>query len=224
MIKNDRLFLVEPNELVAIRDDLGREVSFRSKLEFQGYSGVTIPEDVVRADFEPKRGILYMEFADPGNPSIPVPQASFFENIISNIASYLALLDDEFFNVTLEEAKEIKQRQVDSILVQAKQNAHDSGTEMLDPGGLQSMEEMLTLALIAKALGDTGWTIDVILATDNPDGSAERVTLDVDTVISKIAAIKQRNENYNQIAQNHKDAITLLTTVQEIKDYVLPTV
>ena len=106
----------------------------------------------------------------------------------------------------------------------AKGKTYDVGANKLDPAGLQSMEEMLTLALIAKAQGDTAWTIDVIMANDNPNGTAKRITLSADQIITQVRNIKQRNEDLNQMAQDHKDAITLLTTVQAVKDYALPTV
>ena len=223
MVKNHRLFLKEPAGVVSIRNDAGLEFS-SSIEEFERLAGVSFEETLERLAFEPSHydGILH-DWEVDGEPGTEFTE-SRLEAYIASIPAYLERQADPFYMATLEEAKLRKQHQVVSLVGMAKQAVYDVGANKLDPSGLQSMEEMLSLALLAKAQGDTVWTIDVIMANDNPDGTARRVTLDATTVIAQIRNIKQRNENLNQSAQDHVDAITLLTTVEEVRDYVLPVV
>lgn len=130
---------------------------------------------------------------------------------------------DEFFDLTLEEARNLKVAQIMAYLQDKQAEEYDDGTNRLSPTGIQTLEEITTLALLVKASGDTTWTTDIILADTEPNGTYKRVTLTADQIIQKIKDIKQRNEDLNQLAQNHIDNVMMLVSVEAIRDYELPT-
>ena len=130
---------------------------------------------------------------------------------------------DEFFDITLQEARDLKIAQIMEFLRVKQEEEYDDGANRLSPVGVQSIEQLTTLALLVKASGDTAWTTDVILADTNPNGTSVRVTLTADQIIDKIAAIKRRNEDLNQLAQTHIDNVMTLVSVEAIRDYELPT-
>lgn len=206
-------------ERIFIQNNAGVRVSFRSFQEFEDYSGITIPAAIENVNYEPDKGL----FTVNGVPKDIATQGGPYETQIANVETYAERVDDPFYNLTnLAKAQSIKRSMVDDIYRQAKREEYTQGANKLSHHGLQTLEELTQLALLAKAAGDTAWTVDAILANTNPDGTLKRVTLTADQVVGFMKALMQRNEDLNQAAQDHKDAINLLTTVQEVKDYVLP--
>jgi len=206
-------------EKVFIRNNAGVQVSFDSFSEFEDYSGITIPGSIKRVNYEPDDNLFIVN----GSPKDIATQGGPYEAQIADVETYAARKADEFFNlVDLDEAKSIKRTMIDTRYRIAKDEEYEQGANRLSPHGLQTLEEISRLALLAKANGDTAWTIDAIMATTDGNGLLERKTFNADQILGFMQNMYQRNENLNQAAQNHKDAINLLTTVEDVKNYPVP--
>lgn len=106
----NRMFLVEKEKWVIIRDENGIEVSFTSFDEFYKFCpisefGVDLTGKVY-IDYEPDRN-FYIDSVDPDITLANAPNTSF-ENLIDNVYDIWARKNDRFFGLSLTDAKTLK--------------------------------------------------------------------------------------------------------------------
>ncbi len=202
------------NNRLHIEDGAGVVVNFESLEQAEQHLGISLGAlSGVRVTYQPDDNMHLWNGAKRPIPYEP------FEELINSVALWRSRLDDPYYTISLEEAKALKTEHIISIARAAKRAAFASGTNRLSSDGLQSLEDIQTQALLAKASGDAAWTIDVILENLNPDGTNKRMTLNANQVINFIRDLWARNEQINQIAQNKIDAVNAMTDVATIKAY-----
>lgn len=183
------------------------------------------PENIHAVQFDSPYG--HTEYND-GTPNSIIASISPFQFLVDRynvaLAEQIERETNPYYGMSLEEAKQAKCNKVDNLAETAKRKVYDSGANKLNPDGLQTMEELLLHALLVKAQNDDAWRVNVILSNTDADGVPDRVELSAAQVIDKIKDIKQRNENINQTAQDHKDNILRLTSVEDVKNYPLPSI
>ena len=189
--------------------------------EITGISGslATQLNNVDSMNYEPGKG-LHISFTDGVKANYPVPFQPW-EDLLSNIPAYKIIQDDPYYGMDLDAAKQYRIDEVISLAKMHKRNVFESGSNKLSPDGLQTLEDIQTQVLLAGVAQDGSWSMDVIMDDTNPDGSAVRMTLTALQLLPFLRNLWARNESINQIAQDNIDAINALTTIQNVKDYVI---
>jgi hypothetical protein len=188
---------------------------------FDGLSMDGVPKNIHAIQW--KDGVAEIEYRDDRENEKKVDQ-SLMQPLIDRWQAakdrYDAREADPFFDRTVEEARAIKTEQVLNLARQAKEGKLNNATDRLSSGGLQNLQELLILALIRKAQGDTAWTVDVILENDDPKtGGKKRRTLTADQVLNHIGNLYQAREDVNQICQTNLDQIAQYNSVDAIKNH-----
>ena len=113
-----KMVLVERGTFVSIRDEADQEVGFGTFEEFYKYCpigefGVDLTGKEY-IDYEPDRS-LYLDgpTLNPTDESANIPNASF-EGLISNIDVIKGRIDDPYYGLTLQEAKDLKKAELQS--------------------------------------------------------------------------------------------------------------
>lgn len=206
--------LIQKNH-VHIENAAGTVAFFRTLEEAELYT---------QQDFSGARGrfITYQpddNINDWDGEQLPIPN-SMFEAVIANVDTILADKDDPYSNVSLEKAKVAKIGEVRALARSVKNQNYSAGSNILSVDGLQSLEEIQTQSILALVAGDAAWVITVIME-NQVDGINVRRDFSAAQAINFIRKIWARNEAVNQIAQNNIDRINVLTTVADVKAYVI---
>ena len=209
------LFLLEKGQVI-IEDGAGGFVSFSSPPEFYKYSDNIIDlTGKEYIDYRPGDEVHYEGnvFSDP---FVAVPE---YDSVVAAYEIIRQRKDDPYYGATLDEAKTLKIGSIKSWAAGKKRESFTSGTNILSSDGLQSLEDLQTQATLAAVAGDLSWTIDVILENEHPDGTNKRLTMGAAALIGAIRNIWERNEGYNQTAQDAIDIVSRMTTVEAVKNF-----
>ena len=111
----NRMFLIEKGKYVIIRDG-DKKVSFNNFAEFNKcYPNLNLSKKIY-LDYEPDRGI-YIDSTDKSISIKDAPVAKY-EAVINSINQLIADKADPFFNNTIDQINEIKERQLINALDQ----------------------------------------------------------------------------------------------------------
>ncbi|MCP5103804.1 MAG: hypothetical protein GY950_10520 [bacterium] len=112
-----RMFLLTEGKKVFVRDTGGTEVSFTSVEEFDKYYPGTIDlTGEYYVDYEPERSLLYKAAEGNFEPLVNqwVRDLEVYEDVIGHAADMLSKMEDPYFDLTLEQAKEYRRGAIKS--------------------------------------------------------------------------------------------------------------
>lgn len=102
-------------QVVIINGD--KQLGFSSREEFEKYTGLDAPT-AYSVHYEPSRN-SHVEFDGTKDTIKPIPD-SFMEAIFVNLDTYISRVNNKYYKVNLDEAKEIKKKEVYEIYRERK--------------------------------------------------------------------------------------------------------
>jgi len=119
----DRIFLVEKGRFVVLRDGKGAAIGFSSKEEFYRYCPweefAVMIDDIEYMDYEPYRNLFLRQLKGKEMEQLEPREIPEYEALLDATPEIFERATDPFYDVYIEQAREIKKNMIEGALVSA---------------------------------------------------------------------------------------------------------
>lgn len=215
-----KMVLIE-RQGIHIEDASGQSVGFLDLTDLQRYTGFYLSEvGTNQVTYEPERNI-HDWFDGINSVTHDIPNGDF-ETLISNVALYKERKDNPYYDITVDQAKLVKNGEIESMM-------GNFGSQVINYDGHDYYADRAnidpTYAVASNKFieGDTTWSVRWTTADKDVNGVSIKVVHTAATFKLFAEALYTRNEAYFQVAADHKDNVAVLTTVEDIENYDITT-